>query len=160
MLFAEASPAKTSRAPASRRELTAIDPGYGQKSSDLLASFDPKSFSWRTSQRCWLATAGSGLAEFSGTWPRSGMMQSGIAYQLPALAPLTSGTGSGSSLIPTPTACDWKGSGVPREHRGPNNNLRDWFKWHFNMQYPPVAVVEYMMGFPEGHTDLRPSETP
>ena len=162
-LFAEDFPARTSRAQGSLRALMRSGQAYGQKLSVWLATFDRKSFSWRTSQTCWLAQASNqadGLAEFSGIWPRSGMMRSGIAYQLPTLAPLTSGTGSGSSLIPTPTACDWKGSGVPRAHRGAKNNLRDWFKWHFNLQYPPVAVVEYMMGFPDGHTDLRPSETP
>jgi hypothetical protein len=42
-----------------------------------------------------------GLAEFSETWPRSGIMLNGIAYQLEPLAPLTSATGCG--LWPTPT---------------------------------------------------------
>ena len=46
---------------------------------------------------------------FSGTWPRSGMMQNGTAYRLPVLVPLTAGTGYGSSpthSIPTPTTQD------------------------------------------------------
>ena len=42
-----------------------------------------------------------GLGEFSGTCPRSGMMRSGTAYQLPPLVRLTDATGSG--LWPTPT---------------------------------------------------------
>jgi DNA (cytosine-5)-methyltransferase 1 len=37
---------------------------------------------------------------------------------------------------------------------------RTWAKWHFNMQYPPVAAVEYMMGFPSDHSALKPSATP
>jgi hypothetical protein len=48
-----------------------------------------------------------GLAEYSETWPRSGLMRSGIAYQLPPLAPLTDATASG--LWPT-----------PRKAEGPN----------------------------------------
>ena len=125
------------------------------RSSASLAIYDHDTSSWKTSQTCLLARLSNladGLGEFSGTWPRSGMMRSGIAYQLPTLAHCTSVTASGSSLIPTPTACDFKGSGRPRAQRGPKNNLRDWFKWHFNMQYPPVAAVEYMMGFPTDHT--------
>jgi hypothetical protein len=45
-----------------------------------------------------------GLTEFSETWPRSGMMRNGIAYQLPPLVPLTDETASG--LWPTPTSQD------------------------------------------------------
>jgi len=43
-----------------------------------------------------------GLSEFSGTFPRSGMMRNGTVYQLPRLAPTTTEIGSG--LWPTPTA--------------------------------------------------------
>ena len=46
--------------------------------------------------------------QYSGRSLRSGMMRSGIVYPLPQLAPLTAGTASGSSRIPTPTARDWK----------------------------------------------------
>lgn len=67
-----------------------------------LASYDPASSSWRTSQACLV----SGWAEFSDTFPRSGMMRSGTVYQLPPSAPLTDGIGSG--LLPTPTTLDWK----------------------------------------------------
>jgi hypothetical protein len=47
---------------------------------------------------------GEGLTAYSETWPRSGMMQSGIAYRLPPLVRLTDGTGSG--LWRTPQAGD------------------------------------------------------
>jgi hypothetical protein len=40
------------------------------------------------------------LTVFSETWPRSGLMRNGIAYQLPPLVPLTDATGPG--LWPTP----------------------------------------------------------
>lgn len=63
-----------------------------------LANYDPASSSWRTSQACFL----SEWEPFSETWPRSGMMRRGTAYQLPPLAPLTDEIGSG--LLPTPTA--------------------------------------------------------
>ena len=63
----------------------------------LLARFDPDSRSWKTS----LVSAAPGSAVYSATWPRSGMMRHGIAYQLPPLAPLTGATASG--LWPTAT---------------------------------------------------------
>lgn len=59
-------------------------------------------------------------------------------------------------LLPTPSACDHKGSGRQREERGENNNLRDWFKKRFNLVYPATLAVEYLMDFPIGWTDLKP----
>lgn len=56
---------------------------------------------------------------------------------------------TGGLYVPTPTACDHKGSGRPRKNRGPGNNLRDWFMQNFNLQYPPVRLVGYLMGFPK-----------
>jgi hypothetical protein len=69
---------------------------YGRSTPELLASYDPATSSWRTSQRCLV----EGWTLFSETWPRSGTMRNGIAYQLPPLAPLTDETASG--LWPTP----------------------------------------------------------
>jgi len=96
MSSAEASPARTSHAPARARALKGSALAYGASIPALLASFDPASSSWRTSQRCLV----EGWASFSETWPRSGLMRNGIAYQLPPLVPLTGGTEFG--LWPTP----------------------------------------------------------
>lgn len=159
MSSAEDSPVKTFQAPATRPDWKERAAAYSPKSFAWLASYDPSSSSWRTSQLSLVATVGDGSEEFLGTWPRSGLMCSGTAYQLPTLAHYIPETVSGSSLIPTPTACDYKGSGRPRAERGPKNNLRDWFKWHFGLQYPPVTAVEYMNGYPTDHTALRPLET-
>jgi len=71
---------------------------YGH-SCEPFAWYDPASRSWRTWQRCLL----EGWATYSGTWPRSGMTRSGIAYRRAPLVPLTAATASGLSL-PTPTA--------------------------------------------------------
>src|SRR5262245_57432399 len=97
-----ASPARTSRLPGRPPGLTASGLDYGPSSPDLLASYDLATSSWRTSQRCLL----EGLAEYSETWPRSGMMRNGTAYRLPPLVPLTAETASGSSAIPTPVRSD------------------------------------------------------
>ena len=94
--FAEDFPVRTSATQASERELTAQGQDYGASTPELLASFDPATSSWRTSQLC----LDGDLSEFSETWPRSGLMLSGIAYRLPPLVPLTAATDSGS--WPTP----------------------------------------------------------
>jgi len=73
---------------------------YGLSTPELLARYDPNSLSWRTSQHCLV----EGLEEFSETYPRSGMMRNGIAYQLQPLVRLTDETGFG--LLPTPSASD------------------------------------------------------
>jgi hypothetical protein len=96
-----ASPAKTSASPVVEPESTVPARVFGPSSQGSLASFDPDTSSWRTSQ---LSLETSGLAEFSETWPRSGMTRSGTAYLLRPSAPLTAATGSG--LLPTPVAKD------------------------------------------------------
>ena len=95
-LSAEASPVRTSAPLAKEPEWTVPGRDYGLNTPDLLASFDRNTSSWRTSQHCLV----EGLTVFSETWPRSGLMQNGIAYQLPPLVRPTDETGSG--LWPTP----------------------------------------------------------
>ena len=100
-----ASPVKTSPSPAGAQDSTENARVFGPSTQDSLASFDPDTSSWRTSQLCLLG----GLDEFSETWPRSGMTRSGTAYRLQPLAPLTGGIVSGS--WPTPRTSDTNGPG-------------------------------------------------
>ena len=94
---------------------------FGQSTPVLLASFDPGTSSWRTSQLSLLG----GSEVFSGTWPRSGMTRSGIAFRLQPLAPLTKGIVSG--LLPTPAASPpgWKNIEVVDRDGNPPNYERD-----------------------------------
>jgi hypothetical protein len=90
------------------------------------------------------------------------MMQNGIAYSRRSLATITYAKECLSQpTTPTPNACDGKGAGRSQKRlkRGPMNNLRDYFRQLWNLVYPPVAVVEYLMGFPLGWTDCEDSET-
>jgi hypothetical protein len=91
------SRAKMSVSPVRAVGLMVNAAGYGERLPASLANFDLTSSSWKTSQLC----LGGGLAEFSETWPRSGMMRSGIAYPLDDLAPRTKGIAFG--LLPSPT---------------------------------------------------------
>ena len=217
--------ARTSASPAKAPALPQSVPASGANTPGSLARYDRNTCSWKTSQLC----LDGGLETFSETWPRSGMMRSGIAFRLPTLVPLTDGIASGS--WPTPTAVDnrnrgsWFSPSVQRRvaagkqvslsqviHRWPTprscsamgatftadaireaplrfRNLetavalspwptptaRDWKSGkasdatHDRNSRPLSEAVggslnptwvEWLMGFPLGWTDLKPSETP
>lgn len=164
--FAAASRVKTSRSLVAALASLANEADYGLNTPDLLATFDPNSLSWKTSQSCLV----EGLETFSDRWPRSGTMRSGTAYQLPPLVPLISETGSG--LLPTPTARDWQDKArlsvlarLARE-RGSGTLLPRRLATIFENSEPDVphrlnpSFVEAMMGLPIGHTELERLETP
>lgn len=93
-------------------------PASGAIMLGLLARYDRDTSLWKTSQLC----LDGGLQTFSETWPRSGMMRSGIAYRLPPLEPPTGGIGSGS--WPTPRAEDGESTGMSAKRaatRAPDN---------------------------------------
>jgi hypothetical protein len=89
-----------------RADAVVTDPPYGVNKAawdekyPVLARYDRATSSWKTSQLC----LEGDYQSFSETWPRSGMIRSGTAYQLPPLAPLTKEIGSG--LWPTPNTKD------------------------------------------------------
>ena len=82
-------------------------PASGPRLSDLLATYDRATSSWRTSQHCLLAQVNGeadGLAEFSETWPSAGMMRNGKTYRRqPWALPIAE---SASGLLPTPVKQD------------------------------------------------------
>lgn len=97
---AEGSPAKTSATPDAEPESSraSLARDSGDSLSESFASYDPVSCSWKTSQHSLFG----GLTLYAQTWPRSGMMRSGIAFRRPTLVPLTGGIASG--LWATPVA--------------------------------------------------------
>ena len=156
MSLQAASPAKTSQSRDPSEALKASAADYGQSAPVLLGSFDPDTPSLRTSQTCLMENGELGLSEFFGTFPRSGMMRSGTVYQLPNLARTITEIGSG--LWPTPKASDYKSV---------TSNI-EYHKRRSSMELPcQVATVEndtspmnpewveWLMGFPIGHTDLN-----
>ncbi len=155
--YAEDSPARISASPENNSAWTATARDYGRKSLDLLANYDRVSSSWKTSQIC----LDSDLAEFSGTWPRSGMTRSGTAFQRLTLVPGTVGTEFG--WLPTPTkSADAKGAPKNRYYGSPTcrSNLREWLRdGPDDPIFPHPSFVERVMGYPIGHTELPPSET-
>jgi len=169
----------------------------GPRSSDLLASYDRNTSSWRTSQHCLLAQVNGeadGLAEFSETWPSAGMMRNGKTFRRqPWALPIaenvsgcwptitkqpshrattngenrshTTGQKFGLSLVqavrlwPTPTANEdaaGRPNGKMQKMLGNHPDIRgtteaEWASGSLNPTW-----VEWLMGFPTGHTDLQP----
>lgn len=192
---ARASRARTSAMPDAGLDLPVNALAYSTKSPVLLANWSQQECCWKTSQHSLLG----GLETFSEPWPRSGMMLSGIAYQLPPLAHRIDGTESGywptptasgfevadvDALLarrarmkekhgngngfgltlnqavrvwPTPTSRDWKDGSAPR-FRGGVLQLDTLGRAVGGQLNPPW--VEWLMGFPDGWTDLSGSETP
>lgn len=108
MSSAEASPAKTSAQPDDEQESsTGSDQGCGRQWPRSFAVFVPATCSWRIPHASLfeLETGSSRPRSSLRTWPRSGMTCDGIAYPLPASAPLTSVIGG--SVLPTPTASSY-----------------------------------------------------
>ena len=84
--------------------------GSGKNMSGPFARYDHDTLSWRTLQPS--LTEDSTL--FSGTWPKSGTMRSGVVSAQQTWVPHTSERGFGS--WPTPTTRDYKGeSGSGRQ---------------------------------------------
>jgi hypothetical protein len=180
---------------------------YGRNTRGSFAIFDLATSLWKTFQRSLVED----LERYSETWPRSGMTQNGIAYQLPTLAPLTGETESGS--LPTPSAMSYgtnqggaagrvgqirpsletmarrnlwptpRAEGHDAGGADPHKSLYTAVRWNTpssshrdlaggsNSRKAAIANgtyisgmlnpmwVEWLMGFPLGHTDLGVWET-
>ena len=120
--------ARTSALPVAVMASTVNDPASFSRSFAWFDSYAQNTSCWKTWQRCLIGD----WIEFSESWPRSGMMRSGIVYRLPPLVPRISGTGCSS--LPTLRATDGdKGSrttsGAIREaNRGRNIDLGCYVK--------------------------------
>lgn len=76
---------------------------YGHTSAKQFATYDPDTRSWKM----WPDTGLWGSIEFSETWPKTGSMSAGRAYEHQTLERRTTGSGSSSlSHLPTVTASD------------------------------------------------------
>ena len=97
------------------------------------------------------------------TWKASGIKPSHLLFQLAPSMPRTDATGSG--WWPTPTASDHKGSGRTIIRKDGKNRLNDRLDYATEQREPNGGQlnptwVEWLMGFPTGWTDLKPSEMP
>lgn len=127
---AEASLVRTSARPVKAQASKEREAGFGLRCSGQFARFDPKSFSWRTLQ-CSLFEE---FEEFSGTWPRWGMMRNGGCWELPiphgvamTRSRITSAIESGFLRHPTPRANDAEKRGNI-DTMNPRNGLAGFVK--------------------------------
>gem|GEM_PF-1320216 len=113
---AVASPASPSPSPAARSS-TPTTAGSGPKCVEFAR--------WSDRDGCWLKTSegfcqlmlDGSSEEWCETWPRSGTLSNGIAYQRQPLAPLTSAIGSSLSAeetVPTPSAAGFGARDIER----------------------------------------------
>ena len=93
--------------PEAEKEKTMTDTS-GPTSGRQFATYDPSTRSWKTSGD----TEASDSTAYSETWPKTGYMHDGRAYELPTPGHRTIEKGS-SSWLPTPTATDWKRDNFP-----------------------------------------------
>lgn len=105
MLSQVDSLARTSVQPAKAQESTAQGLECGSTWPGSFARYDRDSSSWKIPQYSLL----EGLDVFSETWPRWGMMRSGVCWVREILVPRIKGTGSG--LWPTPSSNKQTASG-------------------------------------------------
>ena len=149
MSLQAASPAKTYQfQEIEQGSQTEHEAAYGQSAPVCLGSFDPNTPSLKTSQTFLMENGELGLSEYSGTFPRSGMMRNGTVYQLPNLARTTTEIGSG--LWPTPTAHNAKEGAYPAEYTRKTPTLSAQAGGKLSPEW-----VEWLMGFPINHTDLN-----
>lgn len=146
------SHAKTSATLAKERALQVSAAVCGLSTRESFASYDRELSSWKTLQRCVLA--GSEL--YSGTWPHSGMIRSGRAYELPTLEHRI--VGSGCSSWPTPTSRDWKDGDCRNANVEANGLLGRVALEHQPKGSLNPDWVEALQGFPPGWTDGLPDE--
>jgi hypothetical protein len=128
-------------------ELLQAEVQCGNTWQGLLAKYDPVMSMWRTPQ-CLL---GEDLESSLEIWPRWGSMRNGECFQRPKLGQSIKGKESG--LWPTPTTPS--GGGNCGGSGAYKNALKNGT--HIPHSINP-NLYEWLMGWPQGWTDLKPLE--
>ena len=132
----------------------------GLKCSGLSEKFNRAGYWQKTFTGLLLSKGGWFSKRFALIWKVQALKSSRILFRLVPLAQSTKGKESG--YWPTPTTMDYKGSCLKIAGK------RTGFLKHFlHMRYartkssfPHPTLLEAMMGFPTGWTELRPSVMP
>ena len=172
MLFLADSHAKTSVLAGKATDLTGSEADFGPKWRGSFVKYSPDSCSWKTHQLSLVADSD----EFLETWPRWGSMRDGECWELTTPDLPTCATDYG--LWPTPCASDSSDrKASPNPHLTKNGTIKHIGKSgvmsqirlsqavkHFAPQGStdgPMnpAFPEWLMGWPIGHSDLKPLAT-
>ena len=151
------SPARISPSPENSAESTASELDSGARCCGLFAKYAPGECLWKT---CPSLFSPEESPPYSGRWPRSGMTRNGFVYRRNSAGQIISEIAPG--YLPTPTATGheetlpaWK----KRRARNRRAGLNLWVALQMIDGHPGRAnprYVEWMMGWPDGATDLKP----
>ena len=153
------SPVRTYQPPEKAQGWQVADQDCGPRWHGSLARCSPPASGWKTRQ-CSLF---GGLTEFSGTWPRWGMMHDGELFQRDTPGHLINGNDAG--FLPTPKASDYKvdvnDSGEYARRTvaaGFQDALPFWIKrrWPGRRGVTNLDFVDWLMGWPIGWSALAP----
>lgn len=157
--------------PDSGQGLTESGRDCSSKPFAWFANYNRESLCWKTWQRCLLGD----WIEFSGRWPRSGLMRNGIAYRLPPLVPRS--YARECLLWPTPVASDSRFCfNITGNRTNATRKMADGKRpsgatigsqliWDKDVVFMGCGILnpqflEQLMGYPIEWTDLEDSETP
>ncbi len=130
----------------------------GRPLSSAYASYDHDSRSWKTSQACLFSTTYSAYSE---TWPRAGMMRTGVCWEVTPPIVAVTASDFGLSLL-RPTAQCWKAwtflklSSLVRKNHS-DGNIQEQFARVFHRMITPESN-EILMQWPKGWSGLKPLE--
>jgi len=157
MSFVEASRVRTLAVPVKGLGLKEQEVDFGEKCLEWYAKLDPDTSLWKTRQ-CSLL---EGLGEFSETWPRWGMMQGGVCWEVSTS--VVECEESEYGYLPAAMAADGTtAGGLDRLINGRYWNLRDWY--HQVMRGTDGTPArrrnarfwEWLMGWPDNWTGSKP----
>lgn len=146
--------AKTSAQPDRGQESMERKVACGERWQESFSRFDHATRSWKIPQCSLLEVS----EEFSGTWPRWGIMRRGVCSELQTWEPRTSVSGYG--FLPTPMVHNAKEltpspSSIRRKNPG-LGALAAHGKLGGAAGKLNPTWVEWLMGWPLGWTDLKP----
>lgn len=149
--------AKTSVLPENVKVLRESAPGCGVRCTELYGKLDLNTSSLKIRQLSLFPVSNKSYA----TFPKSGIMRNGNVYQTTLLDTHTKG--KDFILLPTPTKSDYKATFANVEaltrylNSGHQIRVSDILAQKGFLKSQRIALLEMMMGFPIGHTELEVS---
>jgi hypothetical protein len=166
MLFLEDFLAKTCQQQETEKDLTESEVDYGKRWGGLLAKLDQNSSLWKIPQ-CSLITDSTECLQ---TFPNWGLMRDGVLWEQTTLAHPTEGNDFG--WWPTPVASDnmtgqtngitYTGKRFVRTSQKTGTEFGAKLTSAYRLmtgKHLPANFSEWMMGWPQDWTELKPVET-
>lgn len=145
---------RTSVLPENVKVLKVSAPGYGVRCIELYGKLDLSMSSLKIRQLSLFPD----LKKSYATFPKSGLMRNGNVYQTTLLDIHTKG--KDFILLPTPTKSDFKATYATMDaltrylNSGHQIRVSDILAQKGFLKSQRIALLEMMMGFPIGHTEL------